>query len=163
MVQWRKNKGTNVYWVAMMCYMVLAFDSPMNLLGWFNYPWFIDDKMKLLVIRRALIWSPKSYSFQGYAVHWYIRFWIGRSWKSLCLLWITFQVVALAGHTQRSWWVAAYSTSRVVWVPSPHNSFLSLFSPAALRMGDTALLVITHLGSLASNLPPPSHQSFGIH
>ena len=138
----------------MMCYMILAFDSPMNLLGWFNYPWFIDDKMKLLVIRRALIWSPKSYSFQGYAVRWYIRFWIGRSWKSLRLLCMTFQVVALSGHTQRSWWVAAYSTSRVVWVPSPHNSFLSLFSPAALRFGRYSLAC--HCSPWLSGFQPTS-------
>ena len=39
-----------------------------------------------------------------------------------------------------------------------------LRSPQLLSsLGGTALLVILHLGSLASNLPPPSHQSFDIH
>ena len=41
----------------------------------------------------------------------------------------------------------------------PSLCFLQLLS----GLGGTALLVIPHLGSLASNLPPPSHQSFDIH
>ena len=69
------------------------------------------------------------------------------------------QVVALAGHTRRSWWVRAVWCGFLLPTTPPSLCSLQLLS----GLGDTALLVIPHLGSLASNLPPPSHQSFDIH